>query len=219
MESSDFIQALAADLLPVSPTRTRSDLLLGLGGGVTATFAAVVLYYGVQPGLISWAHGLPLLMKCAYGLALAGVAAAVLWPLLRPGEVHGRAWRLAAVPVLLLAGLTLVEVMNAPGEGSAASFLGRSWKWCPLRVVVLSAPIFAALCWTIRRPGSNPTSRDRSSRGLDGRRPLSDHLRPRLYGAGRWIRARLVQRRHGRQHRDRRCYRPSAPPVVTCVKG
>jgi hypothetical protein len=147
----EFIKRLAADLTPVSPDQTRTDVLLGLAAGGVTTLVAVVLVFGVQPNLFSFQRGGAMAMKAAYALTLAAIAGASLWPLLRPDRAANRLWRLIVVPVLVLGAVAVIQLGVAPRGHVRDLLLGTSWQACPVRVAVLSVPIFAGLCWAIRR--------------------------------------------------------------------
>jgi hypothetical protein len=147
----EFIKALAADLTPVSPDRTRNEVLLGLAAGGAIALVAVLLVFGVQSHLLSAQRGGAMAMKAAYAITLAAIAAASLWPLLRPGRNPNRLWRLIAIPIVILAAVAAVQLGIAPRGHMRALLLGSSWQACPVRVAALSVPIFAGLCWAIRR--------------------------------------------------------------------
>jgi hypothetical protein len=147
----EVIKALAANLTPVSPDRTRNEVLLGLAAGGVVALVAVMLVFGVQPNLLSVQGGGAMAMKAAYTITLAVIAAVSLWPLLRPGGDPSRLWRLVAIPIVILAAVAAVQLGAAPRGHMRALLLGSSWQACPVRVAALSVPIFAGLCWAIRR--------------------------------------------------------------------
>jgi hypothetical protein len=151
VKSSDLIRSLAGELAPVPPGKTRNDLLLGLGLGTLVSFAGMVAVYGVQPDLISVAHGGPLAMKACYTLSLAAIAGSMLMPMLRPGKLVPDRGTLFALPVLLLVGLAVLQTATTSNADPASLWLGSSWQRCPLRIAILSAPIFAGAGWAIRR--------------------------------------------------------------------
>jgi hypothetical protein len=151
VKSSDLIRLLAGELKPVRPGKTRNDLLLGLSVGTAVSFAGVLAIYGVQPGLFSIAHGGPMVMKACYALSLAAIAGSILMPMLRPGNLVPDRRSLFVLPVLLLAGVALLQTAMAPDADALSLWLGSSWQRCLLRIVSLSVPIFAGACWAIRR--------------------------------------------------------------------
>lgn len=151
MTTPEFIKRLAADLTPVSRDQTRNEVLLGLGAGGAIALVAVMLVFGVQPNLLNPQSGGALAMKAAYAITLAAIAAASLWSLLRPDRAANRLWRLIVAPVLVLGAVAAIQVAGAPRSHVRDLLFGTSWQACPVRVAVLSVPIFAGLCWAIRR--------------------------------------------------------------------
>jgi hypothetical protein len=151
VKSSDLIRSLAGELTPVPPGKTRNDLLLGLSLGTLVSFAGMVAVYGVQPDLISVAHGGPLAMKACYTLSLAAIAGSMLMPMLRPGKLVPDRGTLFVFPVLLLVGVAVLQTATTSDADLVSLWLGSSWQRCPARIAILSVPIFAGACWAIRR--------------------------------------------------------------------
>ena len=151
MKSSDLIRSLAGELTPVPPGKTRNDLLLGLSLGTLVSFAGMVAVYGVQPDLISVAHGGPLAMKACYTLSLAAIAGSTLMPMLRPGKLVPDRGTLFVFPVLLLVGVAVLQTATTSDADLVSLWLGSGWQRCPARIAILSGPIFAGACWAIRR--------------------------------------------------------------------
>lgn len=151
MKTSDLIQKLASDLTPVSPKKIRNDLLIGLSCGAVVSLLAIVLVFGVQPGLLSPAHGLPLIMKASYTLSLAAIAISMLVPMIRPGNpIPSRLWWVAMM-VLALASLALMQSAMANPADDMSLWIGASWRQCSLRIACLSAPVLVGVCWAIRQ--------------------------------------------------------------------
>jgi len=111
----------------------------------------VLAIYGVQPGLFSIAHGGPMVMKACYALSLAAIAGSILMPMLRPGNLVPDRRGLFVIPVLLLAGVALLQTTMTPDADAASLWLGSNWQRCLFRIASLSVPIFAGACWAIRR--------------------------------------------------------------------
>lgn len=151
----DLIDALAADAQPVSPHAARRQIAqaLVIGGGVT--LGGVVTLFGVQPGLDTFAHGAPFLVKSAYAISLGGIAIALTLIMARPEAGSRNGWRWVAAPVAGLALLALVELARAPMNNWPDMVMGSSWAQCPWRIVALSVPVFIGLCVIIR--GQAPT--------------------------------------------------------------
>lgn len=146
-----LIDALASDLSPVSPRAVERGVVEALivGGGIA--LVGVVGYFGIQPGLDSFAHGAPLLLKSAYAVSLGGIAVALTLLIARPGAWARHGWRWVAAPVGVLAGLALTELARAPVSHWPHMLMGDSWAQCPWRIAALSLPVFAGLCIALRR--------------------------------------------------------------------
>jgi hypothetical protein len=150
LTSPELIRALADDLIPVRPGKTRNDLLVGLGLGAAVSLVLVLVIYGVQPGLLSIARGGPMVMKVWYALPLAAIAGSMLLPMLRPGDRVLDRRKLFAASVVLLAGLALWQTTTSNAD-PVSLWLGLTWQQSSLRIAGISVPVFAGACWAIRR--------------------------------------------------------------------
>ena len=90
-------------------------------------------------------------MKCLYSASLGIGAIGLTASLARPESVGPRCFRLLAVPILLLAGISIAELAYTPPADWLAIWLGKSWRSCPWLSLLLSMPIFIGLWWAFRR--------------------------------------------------------------------
>jgi hypothetical protein len=153
---NDLIDALASDVRPVSPQAAKRQLALALIVGGSITLVGVVAFFGIQPELDTFAHGAPLLVKSAYAISLAGIAASLTLIMARPGAWSRNVWKWIVAPVAGLALLALAELARAPMDNWPQMVMGNSWTQCPWRIVALSVPVFIGLCVVIR--GQAPTN-------------------------------------------------------------
>jgi hypothetical protein len=148
MRTDELIRALAVDATPLPP-RPLAPRLLAVAAGAAAQWLAVLaVAYGppAQSANAGWFW-----MKAAYSLLLAGAGLRATVRLARPGgRIGAVAWLgLASVAWLLM--MAGHETMDArPGE-VARLWLGDSWRVCPLRILVIAAPVYAAVLWLMRR--------------------------------------------------------------------
>lgn len=146
----DLIDTLSADVRPVSPHSAERQLGQALIVGCGITLAAVTATFGIQPDLDTMVHAAPLLVKTGYAVSLATLAGASVLTLVRPGMPAKINLRRLALPVAALALLALVQLARLPLSDWGQALLGASWSRCPLRIAILSLPVFAGLSITIR---------------------------------------------------------------------
>jgi len=151
MTTDDLIARLSADVPKVRRAATGWRLAIGLLFGALVAGIVVVATLGIRPDLHHAMRGFSFWMKGAYTLSLAAVALGMTAQLSRPdGGRLRRAW-LLAVPVVVLVGVGIVELMRAPPGAWPGMWLGRSSMACPWIVLALAMPIFAGLLWSFRR--------------------------------------------------------------------
>ncbi|MFT3975516.1 MAG: DUF1109 domain-containing protein [Sphingomonas bacterium] len=151
MNTDDLIARLSADVPKVRRHAIGRRLAIGLLLGALLTGAVVVSVLGIRPDLHAAMRGFNFWMKWTYTISLSVVALGITAQLARPdgGRVR-RAW-LLAIPVLLLAGVGVIELARTPPGAWLAMWLGHSWKVCPWIVLALAMPIFLGLLWSFRR--------------------------------------------------------------------
>jgi hypothetical protein len=151
MNTDDLIAQLSSDVPKVSRHAIGWRLAVGLVLGVLVSGTAVVLVLGIRPDLHLAMRGTQFWMKWGYTMSLSIAALAMSVHLARPDSGRIRWLWLAAVPVLVLAGLSAVGLMRTPPGKWLEMWLGHSWMVCPWLVLALAMPIFIGLLWSFRR--------------------------------------------------------------------
>ena len=142
MKTDDLIHMLSSgpDVAPAArPARATA---LPLFGGLFASAALMLAILGVRPDL-GLALALPAFwLKLGFSLALAGAGGLAVKRLAAPG---------ASVRVLplFLAGPVVALWLAAP-DTRPDLFWGRTWRYCPLLISVLSLPLLAAALHILR---------------------------------------------------------------------
>jgi hypothetical protein len=151
MNTQQLIERLSTDVSRVTHHTLAQRIGFGLAGGCALTLVLVIAGLGIRPDLRLALHGFSFWMKLTYTLAFGVGATYVLVRQARPisGSLGG-IWGLA-VPVLILAGISLGELAETPFDQWRAMWLGQSWKICPWLVLMLAAPIFVGLLWSFRK--------------------------------------------------------------------
>lgn len=151
MNTEQLIQSLSEKVSPVPPRALGRRIGFGMFGGAIVTMALVASVLGVRPDLHDAMHGFSFWMKWVYTASLGIGAVVAVVRLARPTQVSLRGLWLLAIPVLLLAGIGIGELVDTPSREWLAMWLGSSWKVCPWLVLSLAMPIFIGLLWSFRR--------------------------------------------------------------------
>ncbi|GAC1581936.1 MAG: NrsF family protein [Sphingomicrobium sp.] len=149
--TDDLIVRLAGDVVPVPHRAIARRLATGIIAGVLVSGSYLVMMMGVRPDIDLAMRGCAFWMKWGYTLSLSIVAAVMTARLARPDSGSLRWLWLTAIPVLLLAGAGVLELVRTSPDAWLAMWLGESWTVCTWRVLVLATPIYIGLLWSFRR--------------------------------------------------------------------
>jgi hypothetical protein len=155
MKTDELVAWLATGIEPVDPRAPVRRSVLAVAAGVLVAAVMMALWLGVRASLVRDAAIPMLWIKFAFvaWLALGGWIAAMR--LARPGATLRGVTPMLLAPVLAMWALAAVELSGADPQQRAALFLGQTWNACPIRIAVLSAPVFAAAMWGMK--GFAPT--------------------------------------------------------------
>lgn len=151
MKTDQLIETLAQEVKPVPRNAVGMRLTLGALIGVPISTALVMMTLGARPDLSSAMHGFAFWMKWSYTLSLSAIAIYATARLARPNAGRLRMLWLIAIPVTVLAGVGIMELVRTPQSEWFAMWLGHSWTKCPWLVLGLAMPIFIGLLWSFRR--------------------------------------------------------------------
>jgi hypothetical protein len=149
MKTDLLIAKLAQNPAPVEKPTTL--FATWIGGGVVVAFALTWTMLGFR-------HDMPLALgdwrywaKFAYSLTLAIAGFVLVERLARPGTSTGHRLLLVAATLIVAAGAALAQWLTAPAAAHAHLFFGGSWRVCPFLIVLVSAPIYAAIVLALRQ--------------------------------------------------------------------
>lgn len=151
MNTDDLIATLSRDVPRVPRHAVGWRLVAGVALGAMVAALLVIFGLGARPDLAVAVHGFAFWMKWTYTISLALLALAATAELARPNGGRPRWVWFAAVPVVLLSGVGLAELVTTPSGEWLAMWLGHSWMVCPWIVLALAMPIFIGLLWSFRR--------------------------------------------------------------------
>jgi hypothetical protein len=147
MRTDELIRTLATDAGPVRARPVAPWLLAVALIGAALWLAMLALRFG-PPG--QSAHAGWFWMKAAYSLLLAAAGLMATVRLARPGGRIGAAAWLALATLAWLAMMAGRETMHAPPGQVARLWLGQTWRICPLRILIIAVPLYAAVLLVLR---------------------------------------------------------------------
>jgi hypothetical protein len=151
MMTEELIRALARNVKPVPHHAIERRVAVGMAAGAVITLLLIGALLGFRADLDLAVRGFPFWMKWSYTISLGIGAVFVTTSLARPDTTSLRWLWLLSVPILLLTGIGVAEIVQAPAGTLLSMWLGRSWDRCPWLVLLFSLPIFAGLLWSFRR--------------------------------------------------------------------
>ncbi|HEY4367537.1 MAG TPA: DUF1109 domain-containing protein [Steroidobacteraceae bacterium] len=149
--TEELIRQLAMDVKPVRSHAIGWRIAVGILGGGAISLLLLIAVFGIRPDLHEALRDFSFWVRSLYTVSLGIGAMFVTASLARPDNVRAHWLWLLVVPVLLLTGIGIGEMANVPLSNWQSLWLGRSWKVCPWRILMLSAPIFAGMLWAFRR--------------------------------------------------------------------
>ena len=144
MKTDDLITLLARGPDLATPPRAAVPAALPAAAGILLSIALMAAILGVQPGLAQAVGAPAFWIKAGFAAALALGGRHALRRLGRPGARTAVLPLLIAAPLLLIWTLGALDLLAAAPEARAAMFWGRTWRYCPALIALLSLPILAA---------------------------------------------------------------------------
>jgi hypothetical protein len=157
MKTDDLIRILASD--GKSLWRVGNLLTVALLAAVPISVAAFFIEMGVRPDIATAVQNPFFDLKFAVTISLALSALALSLHLSRPEATLRGVVLILAVPVLLLAGGIVVEMMLPQHVAWFTRLVGRNAKICLTAIPILSMPFLAAALVALRHGApARPTS-------------------------------------------------------------
>jgi hypothetical protein len=150
MKTADLISALAAETRPVEPAPVMGMLAAASLLGAIATGLVLMIWLGLRPLGDAVQTG-AFWMKAGYTLALGLAGFLLACRLARPGSRLGRLPTIAIIAVLVMVGLSAIELSRAPPGGMRAMWMGHTATVCSLRILALSVPVYFGSSLVLRR--------------------------------------------------------------------
>lgn len=151
MQTEELIASLARSVPRVPRTAVATRFAVALFCGGILGFVSLLLSVGIRPDFVEASATAPFWVKWAFTLSIAASALAILQRLGRPRVHVGWLWLGLAVPFIVIAMMSVGELLAAPPELRTSLALGDTALICPIAIVGFSVPVFAGLLWTFRK--------------------------------------------------------------------
>ncbi|MFT3849885.1 MAG: DUF1109 domain-containing protein [Propionivibrio sp.] len=155
MKTDDLISLLATGAGAVQPHAAERRYAKAIGIGLLGAVALMLSLLRIRSDLIE-AVSLPMFwLKIGF---VASLLAASLFAVLRLSRPGGRTRNIPGVllgPVAIMWAIASYVLIDAAPEQRIDLFLGKTWRYCPLLIAVLSVPAFVSGMWAMR--GLAPT--------------------------------------------------------------
>jgi hypothetical protein len=155
VRTDDLIDELVANLPPVGRFDVERRVIWAAGAGLVLGLAALATWLGMRPDLQHAIFTVSFWMKLGFTVLVAVAALALSCQLARPARDPSLLQIAAASPFVIVVATGLTELAFAAPAARLGLWLGGSWDLCPIRILALSMPAFAANLWAFR--GFAPT--------------------------------------------------------------
>jgi hypothetical protein len=148
-----LIDALSANLEPVSRGQLGKALTLAIVTGGVAAFGLMLATVGPRPELYSTVHLEWTAVKLLFAFSVIGAAAPFLARSMRPGLEKGTHWLLIFFPfVVAIAAALAMLILGSPQARRVTRLVPTplSPAHCILRIMLFAAIPLAALIWALR---------------------------------------------------------------------
>ena len=155
MKTDDLISMLATGVSPVNSDNSSKRFPLALSAGALGAALVMLGMFGLNPHLRAAAL-LPMFwVKLVFPAALGVVAVLLAQRLSHPGMRLGTAAKAWAGPVIAMALLALLVWLDAAPSERPDMIYGKTWQVCSRNILIVAAPVFAAVLWAMK--GLAPT--------------------------------------------------------------
>ena len=151
MKTEELVNLLAAGVEPVDARARWRGVAAALGIGVVAAVLLMAGLLGIEPRLASETHLGQFWLRESF-CAVVGLGALLcVRRLAHPGARLGFAPLALAVPLLLMWFVAAAVLLDAePGE-RVPLLMGHTARVCSALIALVSAPVFVAVIWAMRR--------------------------------------------------------------------
>lgn len=142
MKTDALIDMLATGAAAVPRRAATRRLAYALLAGVPLAALVMLVEYGVRRNLVQAMFWPMLWVKILFPFVIAWGGFVLAQRLARPGVRVGHAWYALAAPLLIVWGMALWRLMEAPPGERMPLLMGETWRSCAFSIAILSTPVF-----------------------------------------------------------------------------
>jgi hypothetical protein len=151
MRTDRLIDVLSTNLEPVKRGQLARALAVALIAGAIVAFCLMLATLGLRGDLAAPGRFAFLGLKLLFMLSVAGIGAALLAQLIRPGYDTRRRMVLLVVPFALIGAAALVALGVTHAETWPVMILGSQWATCVMCIPLFAVIPFGALVLALRQ--------------------------------------------------------------------
>lgn len=151
MRTDRLIDVLSTNLEPVKHGQLVRALILALIAGAIVAFCLMLATLGLRGDLASSGRLGFLGLKLLFMLSVAGIGAALLAQLIRPGQDTRARLALLALPFAAIGVAALAALGLAHAESWPAMIMGSQWATCVMCIPLFAVIPFGALVFALRQ--------------------------------------------------------------------
>jgi hypothetical protein len=156
--SDELLDRLAADLKPTPPRALQARLFGWAGLGIVLSAIIMLVWLGPRPDMMEAPGTMMFWTKFAYTACFAIIGGIAALNLARPAGRLRRQLIILVILVLLVGAGGLLQLALMGPDQMGRLVMGNTALRCPFYIVALSAPIYAAVIFAMRRAApTNPT--------------------------------------------------------------
>jgi len=151
MNTDELISLLATGVEPVDARARTRGVALALAAGLGAALLLMAALLGIRPDLASEARLPQFWLRELFCAALGLIALVGARRLAHPGTPLGLAPLALAAPLVLMGSAAAYVLLEAAPQSRLDLLMGQTARVCSMLIALVSAPVFVAVIWAMRR--------------------------------------------------------------------
>ena len=151
MTTEELVALLSTGVEPVDARARWRGAGAALGVGVAAAALLTASLLGIEPELAGETHLAQFWLRELFCAAMGLIGLTCVWRLAHPGTRLGLAPLALVVPPLLMVFVAAAVLLDAEPGRRLDLLMGHTARVCSALIALVSAPVFVAVIWALRR--------------------------------------------------------------------